>query len=448
MTDPAETLRYAWREFVVLVALIGRLGPLEAAGKLMPFVLLFELPVYATILAGVFLHWWRQRTTPPVRQPHHPSVSCIVACYAEGDEIRRTVHSLLEQLYPGKIEILLVVDGSLRNAATLRAAEDSAARAPRRANRSIIVLPKPQRGGRVSSINAGLAVASGEIVMALDGDTSFDNDMVANAARYFRDPNVAGVAGNLRVRNARATLVTRLQAVEYMLSIHTGKIGLDHFNVVNNISGAFGVFRRDFVRQIGGWDSGTAEDLDLTIRIKKYFGRHPNLRIRFAPDAMGHTDAPDTLRGFFKQRHRWDGDLFYLYVRKHWRALTPALLGWRNFVMLMWTGVYFQLVLPFAIALSTVWVFCTYSIHAVLAVLLLVYLFYLLLTVILYAVHVGMVSERPRQDLALWWCLPLFPLLAFATRVWCGISTVSELVFKAHLDSSMAPWWVLRKTKF
>ena len=44
--------------------------------------------------------------------------------------------------------------------------------------------------------------------------------------------------------------------------------------------------------------------------------------------------------------------------------------------------------------------------------------------------------------------LPLFPLFAFVNRVHCSFSILQEIFLQSHLDSSMAPWWVLRKTKF
>jgi hypothetical protein len=113
------------------------------------------------------------------------------------------------------------------------------------ARRELTVVPKWQRGGRVSGLNTGLTLATTEVLMAMDGDTSFDNDMVAKAVGHFLDPEVVGVAGSLRVRNVAATLWTRLQAIEYALSIQSAKAGLSEFNVVNNISGAFGIFRID-----------------------------------------------------------------------------------------------------------------------------------------------------------------------------------------------------------
>ena len=186
----------------------------------------------------------------------------------------------------------------------------------------------------------------------------------------------------------------------------------------------------------------------MTLRIKKYFRRHPGMRIRFAPDAIGHTDAPETFRGFFFQRLRWDGDLYYLYVRKHLRSLTPDLLGWPNFLMLVWTGFLFQLVMPFVIIGYTIYTFVVYPAAFVIAVLIFVYLVYVLMTLVFFLQYLLACSERPRDDLVYLCYVPIFPLLMFASRVWCGVSTVLEIALKAHLDSSMAPWWVLRKTKF
>jgi cellulose synthase/poly-beta-1,6-N-acetylglucosamine synthase-like glycosyltransferase len=420
---------------------------LAIALKFFPYVVIFELPVQLTIMLGALRSYLMRRGEE--RTPGYaPRVSCIVTCYSEGPDVRRTVESLTEQLYDGHIEILAIVDGVVQNRVTFDALRSLQSYVARRPRRRLEVIGKLQRSGRVSSLNQGLALARGEVVMALDGDTSFDNDMVRHAVRHFADRNVVAVAGNLRVRNAKRTLVTRLQAVEYMLSIHLSRAGLDAFNILNNISGAFGIFRRDFVVRIGGWDSGTAEDLDLTLRIKKYFARHPKLRLRFEPRAIGHTDAPEKFTQFLKQRLRWDGDLSYLYLRKFRHALRPGLLGLRNYAALLWTGFLFQLVFPFVVIAYTGYVFFAYSAGFVLGVFAFVYLFYLLLTVAMYLEYLLLYSERRAYDLRFAWVIVLLPAFAFVTRCWNGVATLMELTTGAHLDSSMAPPWVLRRTKF
>ena len=62
--------------------------------------------------------------------------------------------------------------------------------------------------------------------------------------------------------------------------------------------------------------------------------------------------------------------------------------------------------------------------------------------------YVIAVSERPVEDLDYLRFLPLVPLFAFVNRIHCAFSILQELFLNSHLDSSMAPWWVLRKTKF
>ena len=354
--------------FATLFASSSQQNWTELALKFFPFVVFLEAPFFLLVTTGMVKYGLREHL-PHRQRERYPSVSCVITCYSEGEDVRKTIQSLSQQIYPGHIEIIAVVDGALQNRPTLLAARGARSLLDNTPRRRLIVLPKWQRGGRVSSLNAGLSIATGEIVMALDGDTSFDNDMVRNATRHFDDPGVVGVAGNLRVRNAARSLVTRLQALEYMLSIGAGKTGLSEFNIVNNISGAFGVFRTQFLRNLGGWDAGSAEDLDMTMRIKQYFGRHPDLRIVFDPHAIGHTDAPDSWRIFFRQRLRWDGDMFYIFIRKYRLNLRPRLLGWRNFLFVVVNGLVMQLLMPFLIVAYTGVLLFTLPLGAVLGVL-------------------------------------------------------------------------------
>jgi cellulose synthase/poly-beta-1,6-N-acetylglucosamine synthase-like glycosyltransferase len=415
---------------------------------LFPYFLLFELPLNLLVLVGVLRWFVKRQTSTPQVSLYRPKVSCIITCYSEGMDVQKTLLSLCEQTYPGHIEMIPVVDGATVNQPTLRAVRTFQVDSGLYPKRHLRPIAKWQRGGRVSSLNAGLAHASGEIVMALDGDTSFDNNMVSAIVRHFADPEVPAVAGSLRVRNAWSSMTTAIQALEYLLSIHMSKIGLAEWNLVNNVSGAFGAFRRSFLVKIGGWNTHTAEDLDLTLRIKSYFGRH-NLRIPFEPEAIGHTDAPVTLKQFLMQRLRWDGDLFFLYVRKHSHSINPSLLGWSNFLMTLVSGFFFQLVLPFIILGYTLLALFLLPGTTLLMLFSLIYLLYLIITAMMFGVMLVMVSERPRQDLRLVLLVPVFPLFMLIMRCWSAVAMLNEIFRRGHEESSMAPWWVLKKaTRF
>jgi cellulose synthase/poly-beta-1,6-N-acetylglucosamine synthase-like glycosyltransferase len=415
---------------------------------LFPLFLIFELPMTIMVLLGVLRWFARRRTSVPMISTYRPRVSCIITCYSEGMDVQTTLLSLCEQTYPGHIEMIPVVDGATMNQATLNAVRRFHVDPQLYPKRHLRPIAKWQRGGRVSSLNAGLSLASGEIVMALDGDTSFDNNMVSAIVRHFEDPSVPAVAGSLRVRNVWASWVTAMQALEYLLSIHMSKIGLSEWNLVNNVSGAFGAFRRNFLINIGGWNTHTAEDLDLTLRIKSYFKRH-NLRIPFEPEAIGHTDAPVTLRQFLMQRLRWDGDLFFLYVRKHNHNIDPRLLGWPSFLMILVSGFFFQLVLPFIIFSYTLLALFILPGRTLLFLFVLIYLLYLLITALMFGAMMLLVSDRPRQDLALGMLVPVFPLFMLLMRCWSAVAMLNEMFRRGHEESSMAPWWVLKRaTRF
>jgi len=415
---------------------------------LFPLFLIFELPMTIMVLLGVLRWFARRRTSVPMISTYRPRVSCIITCYSEGMDVQTTLLSLCEQTYPGHIEMIPVVDGATMNQATLNAVRRFHVDPQLYPKRHLRPIAKWQRGGRVSSLNAGLSLASGEIVMALDGDTSFDNNMVSAIVRHFEDPSVPAVAGSLRVRNVWASWVTAMQALEYLLSIHLSKIGLGEWNLVNNVSGAFGAFRRSFLINIGGWNTHTAEDLDLTLRIKSYFKRH-NLRIPFEPEAIGHTDAPVTLRQFLMQRLRWDGDLFFLYVRKHNHNIDPRLLGWPSFVMILVSGFFFQLVLPFIIFSYTLLALFVLPGRTLLFLFVLIYLLYLLITVLMFGTMMLLVSDRPRQDMTLGMLVPVFPLFMLFMRCWSAVAMLNEMFRRGHEESSMAPWWVLKRaTRF
>lgn len=376
-----------------------------------------------------------------------PTVSCIITCYSEGALVQRTIASLLEQDYPGVIEIVPVVDGAKRNVATLAAARAMQPEVGRFPGRRLRILPKWVRGGRASSLNAGLALASGSIVLALDGDTSFDRDMVSRLLRHFAMPGVVAVAGTLRVRNGGRNLLTRLQGLDYLLFRQFVRAGLGTLNTVNNIPGAHGAFRIDVLRALGGWDNGSAEDVDLAHRLKCCFGPRPEWRIAVAPDVISHTDVPERCRDFLRQRLRWEGDPVYIFLRKHGPCMRPALLGWRNYLFAVWYGMVFQILMPLLMLAAVVFL-AVAPVPAAVTVLVASYVAYLFAATVLFGLHLWLTSDRPRQDVAAGCWLPLYPLFIFVLRAWSGIAVGYSLVARSHRDSSMAPWWVLRKARF
>ncbi len=187
-----------------------------------------------------------------------------------------TLQTLCEQVYPGEIELIPVVDGASQNHETLRVIRELRLIA---AFTPIVCYAQSLNGSAVAVClpsNAGLAQASGEIVLALDGDTSFDNNTISALVRHFADPNVPAVSGSLRVRNATTSWVsTYFKNLSIFCRYTPAKQAC--LNGIRSIIflALLVLFVKTFLQHIGGWDTHTAEDLDITLRIKSYFGRQP-----------------------------------------------------------------------------------------------------------------------------------------------------------------------------
>ena len=413
---------------------------------LMPFVIFFEIPWTLFIIVGTLRYKW-ERMCEGKRRDYFPSVSCIITCYSEGEAIRQTIRSLTEQIYPGKIQMLVLVDGAADNRETLRVAQSMAGYVNQFSKRKLLVIPKWQRGGVVSSSNAGLQFADGEIIIKVDGDSSMDNNMVERATRHFENPEVVAVSGCLRVRTANESSWTAFLAIEYFIAIQSSKSALSTFNMVNNISGAFGIFRRELLDLVMGWDAGTAEDLDMTMRIKNYFAnKKKKFRIIFDPEAMCFTDVPDTLKVYLKQRIRWDGDYSFI-LSKHRQTLSPRFIGWPNFIGLL-VRMFTNLVIPCTVFLYTIWLCIAYPWSFAIALMIFTYFFYFIMHSFMYLFSVLLLSERVSEDLARIPYLIFIPAFMFIGRINALVANLWQWFGRGHQDTSMAPWWVIKKNKF
>lgn len=413
-----------------------------------PFVLFLEMPFYMFTVAYSIKGWLILHRKKELQVVYTPLVSIIVAAYNETyDELLVTFKSIHEQIYEGVIEVLIIVDNAGANKVTTEYATKLSKKFDNGLTRQYIVVNKMARGGLSSTRNLGLRLARGDIMVLIDADTSIDNTTIAHAAQHFRDPHVVAVSGAVRVRNAFKSLTTRMQAIEYMMSIQLARFGLTELGVVNNISGAFGIFRTTFVRQIGGWLNGTAEDLDMTLRMHAYLSRYPWLKVIHEPYAIAWTESPATFMELLKQRVRWDGDLYYIYITRHWRLFSTKIISFRKLFFIAWYGLYFQLILPFVVLCYTLIIFFKFPLHVISSMMVMLYFYYLLVTFGMFMLFLLLVSERVKKDKRLIPWLFVLPLYNMVMRFMAFFFIMNEIIFKGHNDSSMAPWWVIRKTK-
>ena len=293
--------------------------------------------VFVTVLALLAKRKERREVFDP---QFRPPVSVVIAAFNEEMVIARTIDAVLASHYPG-LEVIVVDDGSK---------DDTYGEVERRFGTSGLVrVVRQENAGKAAALNRGIAMARGEIIVALDADTLFLPNTIELLVRRFADPQVGAVAGNVKVGN-RINPLTYWQAIEYITSQNLDRRAYAAINSVSVVPGAVGAWRREAIVQAGGYTTDTmAEDMDLTWRI-----RRNGWKIETDAEAIGYTEAPDTFSGLFKQRFRWAfGTLQSLW--KHRSAM--GRYGWFGRVMLpsLWLFQIFYQVLSPLVDLQIVW---------------------------------------------------------------------------------------------
>jgi cellulose synthase/poly-beta-1,6-N-acetylglucosamine synthase-like glycosyltransferase len=240
-----------------------------------------------------------------------PHVTVIVPVFNEEAVIVPALRALLELRYPW-FDIVVVDDGSRDRTYAM-----ASALAGRYGNTTLRVVTK-RNGGKASALNTGIAIANSPYVLCMDGDSRLSPDTLRFAMRHFSNPRVAAVAGNVKVVN-RNNLWTRLQALEYIEGLNMPRRAQGFVRAVNIVPGPIGVFRRDVLLRVGGYDTDTyAEDADLTLKILT-----DGWQIVYEDRAIAWTEAPEGLLDIIKQRYRWTrGILQAIGKRRDW-LLSP-----------------------------------------------------------------------------------------------------------------------------
>ena len=269
------------------------------------FLVILVVRYFVLIWLGYLQHIEARLTT--VDESYLPRVTLIVPAFNEGVVIQSAIRSLLDLDYPS-YEILVIDDGS---------SDDTHARAAELEGRyggvTVRVIGKAN-AGKAAALNTGIALARHEYVLCMDGDSRLSRDTLRRAIRHFTNARVGAVAGNVKVVN-RNGLWTRLQALEYIEGLNMARRAQGFLRAVNIIPGPIGVFRRQALLDVGGYDTDTfAEDADLTLKMLT-----AGWQIVYEDGAIAYTEAPENLLDLIKQRYRWTrGILQALRKRSGW----------------------------------------------------------------------------------------------------------------------------------
>jgi cellulose synthase/poly-beta-1,6-N-acetylglucosamine synthase-like glycosyltransferase len=331
----------AWLIDLVHVADIGILWYMLLVNSFFALLLVLAAP-------QLFAHWRfgsEDVLARSLTSAAGPRVSILVPAYNEAVTIVDSVRALLTLQYP-YYEVVLVNDGSSdETLARLIAAYDLYEVPPAVMRRlrtkrvkayyrsrtwSKLLVVDKHNGGKADSLNVALDAARFPFVLACDADTLIEPDALLRLARPFLfDQKIAAVGGTIRVVNSctvregrvvDARVDTRwlsgIQTVEYLRAFLFGRLGWNLLGGNLIISGAFGLFRRDYLTEILGYATSTVtEDFELIVRLQRYLKEHDiPAKVVFIPDPVAWTEVPTSIAVFGRQRERWHRGLISTMV--------------------------------------------------------------------------------------------------------------------------------------
>lgn len=144
--------------------------------------------LYVLVGYPLLLQVLSRRARRVLRSPYSPKVTVIVAVHNGERYLEAKLGSIFALDYPkDKLDTIVVSDGSTD------ATEEIARRFERR-NVRLIALP---RGGKPKALNAGMAAATGEVILFTDVRQTIDPGSVRYLMENLADPEVGAVSGEL-----------------------------------------------------------------------------------------------------------------------------------------------------------------------------------------------------------------------------------------------------------
>lgn len=299
------------------------------------------LSIFAANQLFMFKVRGKSRSRNMKEMPVLPTVSILSPAYNEELTICESLKSQLNLDYP-ELEVIVINDGSRDGTMdvlkkefalveTNRTPGDALETKPVRAvyksrkHSNLFVIDK-ENGGKADALNTGVNFSRARLFCAIDADSLLEKTALTRLVEeYMTEPgNVIALGGIIRIANdctikdgkvVQARLPRKflpaIQAVEYIRAFLCGRSGFNTLNALLIISGAFGLFHRQTVVEVGGYRHDTVgEDMELVVRMHKMMRKwNRDYKMLFIPDPVCWTQSPDDWKILRNQRNRWQRGL-------------------------------------------------------------------------------------------------------------------------------------------
>ena len=267
------------------------------------FTLLTILAIYGAHRFLMVYGYLRTRKRVP-RGPERrfkqlPRVTIQLPLYNERNVVDQLIEAVLKMRYPRELLEIQVLDDSTDD--THPYTEALVARLKEQGQPIEYVHRTNRSGYKAGALQAGMALAKGELLAIFDADFIPPADFLEKTVDFFADPKIGVVQTRWTYMNRDHSLLTEVQAL--MLD---GHFALEHVSrygqgLFFNFNGTAGLLRRTMIEDAGGWQHDTlTEDSDLSYRAQL-----KGWQFIYLPWIECPSELPVDTYGFQVQQQRW-----------------------------------------------------------------------------------------------------------------------------------------------
>jgi poly-beta-1,6-N-acetyl-D-glucosamine synthase len=282
-----------WLVFTLWAASYWFSALADHVGLLLAFFLIGGLAVIPGLM-NVFVAVSLMLDKRPPRRAlaRYPGLTVLIFVRNQAQSVRETIESIRKQEYPGPFEVIVIDDAST---------DQSAQMVAQLRYRWVRVLKQSKNRGKAAALNRGLEMAQHDLIVTLDADSMLFGDALWSVVEHYvaADGDVRAISGCVLVRNSRANWLTRAQEWDYFHGLASMKRMQSLYQGTVIAEGAFSIYDRTALLEIGGWRTDEAEDVVLTWDFLQR-----GWRVGFAEDACCFAIVPSEIRSFMQHRMR------------------------------------------------------------------------------------------------------------------------------------------------
>lgn len=255
------------------------------------FLCLMFVGIYVTTLFVLLTYQNRDKIFYYPQPNKEFSITVIIPSYNEEKSIESTIKHVANSDYPN-LKIVVVNDGSKDNTKKI-------VKGLCKKYKNLRLIDK-LNSGKANSLNYALKKIDTDLFAVVDSDSFPEKKGITKLSGYFSDPEMSAVTSFVKLRNKMDNLLTKVQAIEYILMGWSRKL-LDFVDSVYVTNGPLSLYRTKFVKKVGGFDpKSITEDIDITWNLMKH-----GYKTSMCLDAKVTTVAPNRIKSFYRQRTRW-----------------------------------------------------------------------------------------------------------------------------------------------